>query len=218
MSLFGLTWLFAILTISVTGLRETFQILFTVFNSFQGFFIFLFFCVFNKEALESWKEFLSCGKYRSKMLHPSHAKYSSGTGTAARKAKQGATGSTGFGTSTGGKHVYASEIPSSNYESSTLAKQKEFESEVDVETTPLKSKEDLSSPERVEADSTNQENGEPREGDKQKKKKTLSLKTRLKRYSTKKTSKHHVEEVEVDFKSGAGGSGSSSEEEATDTV
>ena len=55
MSLFGLTWLFAILTISVPGLRETFQILFTIFNSFQGAFVFLFFCVLNKEARKSWK-------------------------------------------------------------------------------------------------------------------------------------------------------------------
>ena len=62
MSLFGLTWLFAILTVSVPGLRETFQILFTIFNSFQGFFIFLFFCVLNKEALESWRELFSCVK------------------------------------------------------------------------------------------------------------------------------------------------------------
>ena len=56
MFLFGLTWLFAILTVvSVRGLRETFQIFFTVFNSFQGAFIFLFFCIFNQEARDSWR-------------------------------------------------------------------------------------------------------------------------------------------------------------------
>lgn len=59
MSIFGLTWLFAILTISVFGLRETFQILFTVTNSFQGFYIFLFFCVLNKQARDSWKALFS---------------------------------------------------------------------------------------------------------------------------------------------------------------
>ena len=58
MFLFGLTWLFAILTVSVPGLRETFQILFTIFNSFQGAFIFLFYCVLNKEARDSWKSVL----------------------------------------------------------------------------------------------------------------------------------------------------------------
>ena len=54
MLLFGLTWLFAILTFSATGLRETFQLLFTVFNSLQGFFIFLF--VLSPEI------FACCGK------------------------------------------------------------------------------------------------------------------------------------------------------------
>jgi hypothetical protein len=68
MALFGLTWLFAILTISVPGLRETFQILFTIFNSFQGFFIFLFFCVLNKEARESWKGLFSRGAKREPRL------------------------------------------------------------------------------------------------------------------------------------------------------
>ena len=68
MALFGLTWLFAILTISVSGLRETFQILFTISNSFQGFFIFLFFCVLNKEARDSWRELFSRGKRREPRL------------------------------------------------------------------------------------------------------------------------------------------------------
>jgi hypothetical protein len=61
--LFGLTWLFFILTFSVSGLRETFQILFTVFNSLQGFFIFIF--ILFTEGFGYWKAFLSCKKYRS---------------------------------------------------------------------------------------------------------------------------------------------------------
>ena len=61
--LFGLTWLFFVLTISVPGLRETFQILFTVFNSLQGFFVFAF--ILFTEGFSYWKEiFLSC--YKSK--------------------------------------------------------------------------------------------------------------------------------------------------------
>lgn len=56
MSLFGLSWLFAILTVvSVTGLQETFQILFTIFNSFQGCFIFIFLCVLDKNVRKLWK-------------------------------------------------------------------------------------------------------------------------------------------------------------------
>ena len=59
--LFGLTWVFFVLTISVSGLRETFQILFTVFNSLQGFFVFVF--ILFTEGLEYWKEILqSCLK------------------------------------------------------------------------------------------------------------------------------------------------------------
>ena len=68
MLLFGLTWLFAILTFSVTGLREAFQILFVLFNSLQGLFIFLFVCL-NKEVLESWRDLLYCGKHQSEILH-----------------------------------------------------------------------------------------------------------------------------------------------------
>lgn len=73
MFLFGITWLFAILTFSVTGLRETFQILFTLFNSFQGFFIFLFFCTINKEARESWRELFGSGQ-QSEPLHTPNGK------------------------------------------------------------------------------------------------------------------------------------------------
>ena len=59
MSLFGLTWIFAILTFSVQGLRETFQILFTIFNSLQGLFVFLFICVMSSDIRDEWKEFFS---------------------------------------------------------------------------------------------------------------------------------------------------------------
>ena len=57
--LFGLTWVFGALTIrSETSLA--FQILFALFNSFQGFFLFLFFCVLNNDARKSWKRLLLC--------------------------------------------------------------------------------------------------------------------------------------------------------------
>ena len=62
MFLFGLTWLFATLTFSVSGLRETFQLLFTVFNSLQGAFIFLFTCVLSSQARKGWKLMFSHGK------------------------------------------------------------------------------------------------------------------------------------------------------------
>ena len=60
MTLFGLTWVFGALTVREAS--TAFQILFAIFNSLQGFFIFLFFCVFGKEGRELWLQVLCCGK------------------------------------------------------------------------------------------------------------------------------------------------------------
>ena len=66
--LFGLTWAFFLFTLFVPGLRETFQILFTVFSSLQGIFIF----VINTftEGFNYWKTLLSmiCKKCKSVKL------------------------------------------------------------------------------------------------------------------------------------------------------
>ena len=244
MSLFGLTWLFAIFTFSVNGLRETFQILFTVFNSFQGFFIFLFFCVFNKEALESWRELLSCGKYKSKLLHPSQVKFSS----SAPKKIPKHTGSTGVSTSGGN---YLSEKSTSDYESSTITKgniyeKAPLETKVDLGTdsqadtvteTPEHSQRLAETTDHTQAaaipvitvhaeaeDSTNYNlHQEENASDSAKKRgkvgnKIASLKARIKRYSTRKTSKHHVEEIEVDFHSDSSEHEGSDEEVAATDV
>jgi magnesium-transporting ATPase (P-type) len=57
MFLFGLTWLFAIFTFrSPEGGRETFLIVFTVLNSLQGFFVFMFICVISSDARDEWKK------------------------------------------------------------------------------------------------------------------------------------------------------------------
>eukprot|EP00731_Ephydatia_muelleri_P009408 Em0004g1746a len=61
--LFGLTWIFGALTIMKAA--TTFQIMFTLLNSFQGFLIFIFFCVLNKEIRSSWTQILKrCGFIR----------------------------------------------------------------------------------------------------------------------------------------------------------
>lgn len=70
MFLFGLTWVFAALTFNIADNqvpRITFQSLFVITASFQGFFIFIFFCLLKKEAREAWREFLSCGKDKKKL-------------------------------------------------------------------------------------------------------------------------------------------------------
>ena len=61
MILFGLTWIFAAFTIREASL--TFQIIFAVCNSFQGFFIFLFLCVLSSEVRQLWLQCLFHGKF-----------------------------------------------------------------------------------------------------------------------------------------------------------
>ena len=74
MFIFGLTWLFAILTVSVPGLRETFQILFAVFSSLQGVFIFLFTNIINSEARQQWMNTVMVVACRKSRCHPIQSK------------------------------------------------------------------------------------------------------------------------------------------------
>ena len=60
MSIFGLAWVFGALT--VVSRSFGFQVLFAIFNSLQGFMIFLFFCVISKESRELWAQLLCRGK------------------------------------------------------------------------------------------------------------------------------------------------------------
>lgn len=62
MNMYGLTWIFAIL--AFTQATFAFQLLFAIFNSLQGFFMFLFFCVLGKEARDSWTTLLCRGKLK----------------------------------------------------------------------------------------------------------------------------------------------------------
>ena len=62
MNMYGLTWLFAVFTF--TDGSFAFQLLFAIFNSLQGFFMFIFFCVLGKEARESWAHVLCRGKLK----------------------------------------------------------------------------------------------------------------------------------------------------------
>jgi hypothetical protein len=203
MFLFGITWLLAILAFSTTG-----QILFTIFNTLQGFFIFLFFVVFNKEAVESWKELLSCGRYKSKLLHPSTV-----PSAAVKKSKQ-ANSSESKGQSS------INETSKSYYGSDSLTKSSIYEKE------PFESKIDLTLENAFsQASEQDQATADPTESSTQNindnnsannfssqngnagttmEKKIVPLKARFRRYTTVKKSKHHVEEVEVDFNSDNG--------------
>ena len=58
--LFGLTWVFAVFTFTRhnAGVSFSHQFLFTFFNAFQGFYIFLFFVVLSSDAREEWRGLL----------------------------------------------------------------------------------------------------------------------------------------------------------------
>ena len=64
MAMFGLSWVFGAFTIS--GASQVFSWLFVIFNSLQGFVLFLFFCVIGKDPREEWKSVFTCGRSRKK--------------------------------------------------------------------------------------------------------------------------------------------------------
>lgn len=61
MSLFGISWIFAVFTFTSKSSGAAFaaQVMFTLFNVFQGFFIFIFFVVLNNDTREAWKNLLT---------------------------------------------------------------------------------------------------------------------------------------------------------------
>ena len=78
MSIFGLTWLFGAFTVTQKT-RLAFLILFVLFSSFQGFFIFVFLCVVSKDTRNLWIQFLTRRRRNkravsSKYLHTSRGK------------------------------------------------------------------------------------------------------------------------------------------------
>ena len=57
--LFGLGWLFGVLTIREAS--TAFKYLFVIFNGFQGLYFFVFTCLLQKEARNFWVKILTCG-------------------------------------------------------------------------------------------------------------------------------------------------------------
>ncbi|NXA24918.1 AGRG2 protein, partial [Ibidorhyncha struthersii] len=57
--LLGITWGFAFFTVN-----EVFTYLFTIFNTLQGFFIFIFYCITKENVRKQWRRYLCCGKFR----------------------------------------------------------------------------------------------------------------------------------------------------------
>ena len=64
MLMFGLSWFFGAFTVG--ELAPFFGGLFIIFNTTQGFMLFVFFCVIGTDAREEWKNLLTCYRYRQK--------------------------------------------------------------------------------------------------------------------------------------------------------
>ena len=85
MVLFGLTWLFAIFTfITESNASFVIQFFFAFFNTFQGFFTFLFLVILNKDSRDAWRLLLCpwVGKKQSTSAtakHKSVEKFTSST-------------------------------------------------------------------------------------------------------------------------------------------
>lgn len=78
MVLFGVTWIFGFFTI--LGAAPYFRFLFAIFNSLQGFFIFLFFVVLSKEVRELWIAALCHRKKKYRLPGTASPNFHSSTG------------------------------------------------------------------------------------------------------------------------------------------
>ena len=190
MSLFGLSWVFGALTVDRASLA--FQIIFVLLNSLQGFFIFLFFCVLGRDSRELWLELLFCGRYKSSHLHPSSGPASSGNtnGKSGNILLSANTSSTSaptleksFVSETGGQHFAdfstKTDLTATNGDT-------HISTDLDNEYTPEPTAVTFKGVDENKDDTVD---SDTRQG----------LKARIKRYSTKKEFRHHVETYEVDF-------------------
>ncbi len=112
--LLGLTWVSAFFII-IEGTNFAFQIIFCVLNSLQGLFIFLLFCVRQKEVRRAWRAWCCCRKDDGRRKSSAPLSSSAGTGTGT-----GGTRSTGGGyyagnSSTGGDYYSGNSSTGGGY-------------------------------------------------------------------------------------------------------
>jgi len=204
--LFGLTWLFGALT--VTGFADpkastAFQFIFVILNAFQGFFIFLFFCVINKDARESWLEVFSCGCCRNKSKSPqsSQSRYVKPCDSSQKTTTDLSSTNPSVWTlksDTNGEKcseitlTYAAENPNEDEEELPQVHGTDIDTDKRLESLENKREEVLKEAQKSDSKMCDIDSSQWREDG-------IEVKARIKRYSTKKAYKHHVMSAEVDF-------------------
>ena len=207
--LFGITWVFFVLTFSgsVAGLRETFQLLFTVFNSLQGFFVFAF--ILFTEGFSYWKTFLSCETWKSKIVQSSlEMKQCNTDPAAARPTDERRNDSEVSQTNlTDKSHTNDVQMDSAK-ESLNSKKDSGFQLSTGAATSLTKSVNNRPSSEHQNINIMCQSNGYNTTGSQEQQLKNnksnvnpIPLKVVVRRYSTKMQKRHHVEEVETNIES-----------------
>ena len=163
----------------------------------------------SKEARESWKEFLSCRKYTSQLLHPTY--YKQPASSAAAKHKTEGTGSTvtgiGFEKPVT-KVIFESEVlPKSGFETNAQRESLVFSIKKRNTELPLNATDGpttdqlrtISEPKQVTIAETNFDGLLGAHSQNETAKELKPLKVRIKRCSTMKARKHEVETVQVDL-------------------
>lgn len=69
MTLFGLSWIFGVLTINTAS--KAFQYLFVIFNAFQGFYFFIFICLLGKDGRNFWIDLFRLRSFKKSLLKSS---------------------------------------------------------------------------------------------------------------------------------------------------
>ena len=206
--LFGITWVFFVLTFSVAGLRETFQLLFTVFNSLQGFFVFAF--ILFTEGFSYWKTFLTCETCKSKIVQSSLEKKQCNTdplATAPPTEDRRNDSEVSQINLTDKSHTNNVQMDSTK-ESFNSKKDSDFQLSTGVATSSTKTVNNRPSSEHQNINIVYQSNRYDTTGSQEqqlKKNKSnvnpIPLKVVVRRYSTKMQKRHHVEEVETNIES-----------------
>ena len=207
--LFGITWVFFVLTFSVAGLRETFQLPFTVFNSLQGFFVFAF--ILFTEGFSYWKTFLSCETWKSKIIQSSLEKQQCNTDPAAAPPTEERRNDSEVSQTNVTDKSHTNDVQmDSTKESLNSKKDSGFQLSTGVATSPTKSVNNRPSSEHqnINIIILCQSNGYNTTGSQEqqlKKNKSnvnpIPLKVVVRRYSTKMLKRHHVEEVKTNIES-----------------